>query len=80
MSGRGSVYTYTVVHHSVHPVTAHSLPYIIALVQLDEGPRILTNLREVSPEDVRVGLPVEVFFEDLNETTALPQFRPAGVV
>lgn len=78
MSGRGTVYAFTVVHHSVHPVTAGAIPYVIALVELDEGPRILTNLRNCAPEEVSVGLPVEVIFEDLDDTVTLPQFTPAA--
>lgn len=78
MSGRGTLFTYTVVQHSVHPVTVGAIPYIIALVELEEGPRVLANLRDVAPEDAHIGLPVEVFFEELDEETKLPQFRPAG--
>jgi uncharacterized OB-fold protein len=76
MSGRGTVFTYTVVQHPVHPVMAGAIPYVLALIELEEGPRILTNLRHVRPEDVRVGLPVGVLFEQLDDATALPQFRP----
>lgn len=76
MSGRGTVHTFTIVHHSVHPVTAGSLPYVLVLVELEEGPRVLTNLRGVRPEDVEVGMPVEVLFEDLDDGVSLPQFRP----
>lgn len=76
MCGRGTVHTFTIVHHSVHPVTAGSLPYVLVLVQLDEGPRVLTNLRDAQPDRVHVGMPVEVIFEDLNDAITLPQFRP----
>lgn len=76
MSGRGTVYAFTVVHHSVHPVSATAIPYVIVLVELDEGPRLLTNLRNCAPEEVRVGLPVEVTFEDLDDAVTLPQFAP----
>jgi len=77
MSGRGTVYAFTVVHHSVHPVSADAIPYVIVLVELDEGPRMLTNLRHCDPETVRVGLAVQVIFEDTDETVTLPQFAPA---
>ena len=76
MGGHGRVHTFTIVHHSVHPVTADALPYVLALVELDEGPRLLTNLRAVRPEDVRVGMAVQVLFEDLGDGIALPQFQP----
>lgn len=78
MNGTGTVYTFTVVHHSVHPVTADSMPYVLAVVELDEGPRILTNLRDIEPSDVRIGLPVAVTFEDLADGVSLPQFRPVN--
>lgn len=77
MSGRGKVYAFTWVNHSVHPVSAGAVPYIIVLVELEEGPRILTNLRNCDVQDVRVGLPVQVLFEDVSDTIALPQFEPA---
>lgn len=76
MSGRGSVHTFTVVHHSVHPVSAGATPYVIALVELEEGPRILTNLRGGEIADVRVGLPVQVTFEAAGDEVGLPQFEP----
>lgn len=74
MSGHGHVYAFTCVCHPVHPVTIGHTPYLIALVELHEGPRILANLRGCAPEDVQVGLPVEVMFEDLSDTVSLPQF------
>ncbi len=76
MSGAGAVHAFTWVSHSVHPVSAGHTPYILALVELSEGPRILTNLRDCAPADARVGLPVRVLFEDVSDTIALPQFTP----
>jgi uncharacterized OB-fold protein len=76
MSGRGTVYAFTIVNHSVHPVSAGAIPYVLVLVELDEGPRILTNLRHCDIGDVRVGMSVEVLFDDLTETIGLPQFAP----
>ncbi len=76
MSGEGEVYAFTWVSHSVHPVSTGQTPYILALVQLAEGPRILTNLRHCAPDDAYVGLPVSVLFEDVSDTIALPQFAP----
>jgi hypothetical protein len=76
MSGYGRVYAFTSVCHAVHPVTVGHTPYVIALTQLDEGPRMLTNLRNCDPQDLRVGLPVQVIFEDVSDTLSLPQFTP----
>lgn len=78
VSGKGIVHSFTIVHHSVHPVTADSMPYALVAVELDEGPRMLTNLRESSLEDLKVGARVEVLFEDLAEGIGLPQFRLTG--
>jgi uncharacterized protein len=77
VSGRGTVYTYTVTHHRVVP-GFDEVPYAVALVEMDEqeGLRMLANLPGVDPERVRVGLPVEVFFEELPGGLRLPQFRP----
>jgi uncharacterized OB-fold protein len=76
MSGDGAVHAFTWVNHSVHPVSAGRTPYILVLVELSEGPRILTNLRHCAVEDVHVGLPVRVLFEDVSDTITLPQFTP----
>jgi uncharacterized protein len=76
MSGDGEVYAFTWVSHSVHPASAGQTPYILVLVELAEGPRVLTNLRHCAPEDVRVGLGVRVLFEDISDTVTLPQFAP----
>jgi uncharacterized OB-fold protein len=76
MSGDGTVHAFTWVNHSVHPVSAGHTPYVLVLVELSEGPRILTNLRHCAVEDVHVGLPVRVLFEDVSDTVTLPQFTP----
>lgn len=76
MSGDGTVHAFTWVNHSVHPVSAGHTPYILVLVELSEGPRILTNLRHCAVQDVHVGLPVRVLFEDVTDTITLPQFAP----
>ncbi len=75
-SGLGIVYAFTIVHHSVHPVSAGATPYVIALVALDEGPRLVTNVRGCAPETVQVGMQVEVAFDDVTESVTLPQFEP----
>jgi uncharacterized OB-fold protein len=78
VSGRGTVHTFTVVHRGQRnfPLPA---PYVIAIVELDEGPRLMTNLVGIEPDPakIRIGLPVEVVFEDVSADVALPRFRPA---
>jgi uncharacterized OB-fold protein len=77
VSGRGRLYTYTVVYHATHAAMADKVPYIAALIQLDEGPRVLTNLRNCAEADIQVGMPVALIFEELTDQITLPQFEPA---
>jgi uncharacterized protein len=76
-SGKGKVHTYTAVHRTFHPAFEKELPYILVIVELEEGPRFLSNMREAKPEDMKLNLPVEVVFEPLTEKINLPYFRPA---
>jgi len=78
VSGRGHLYSYTVVYHATHAAMADKVPYIAALIELDEGPRVLTNLRNCAEEDARVGMPVRLIFEPLTDDITLPQFEPAA--
>ncbi len=78
-SGRGTVYSYTVAHHAFHPAVRDKLPYIIGLIDLDEGPRYIANIRNCSADSVAIGMRVSVTFEDLVEGIVLPQFEPADV-
>ena len=77
-SGHGHVYTYTVVYHATHAAMADKVPYISALIELEEGPRVLTNLRNCAEEAARIGMPVRLIFEPLTDEISLPQFEPAG--
>jgi len=75
VSGRGIVHSFTVNHQ---PWDGAGVPYVIALVAIDEQPdvRLTTNIVDVDPDDVRVGMPVEVVFED-HAPVFVPLFRPA---
>jgi uncharacterized OB-fold protein len=77
VSGRGQVWSFCRVERLFHEGFADALPYVVALVELDEQPgvRLLTNIVEVDGAEVEVGMPVEVVFEDRGEVV-LPQFRP----
>lgn len=79
VSGRGTVYSYYVAHRPAHPAFQDRVPYVVALVDLEEGPRMLTNIVDCPPEQVRIGMPVEVVFRDVTEEISLPCFRPAAV-
>ena len=74
-SGRATLYSY-VIHH--RPVPGFVPPYSIAVVQLEEGPRMMTNIVDCDPNTVRIGQKVELVFHDTGEGTALARFRPAG--
>jgi uncharacterized OB-fold protein len=76
-SGRGTVYTFTVTHQNQAPGFRDALPYVLAYVELDEGVRMLTNIVDCAPDAVRIGMPVEVVFEDATATVTLPKFKPA---
>lgn len=78
-SGRGEVYSYTVVHRPQQP--QFSTPYVVAIILLDDGDAgwyMLTNLIDVDPEDVNVGMRVEVAFEKMSDVITLPYFRPSA--
>ncbi len=76
LAGTGVVYSYTLLHHPQHP--SFDYPVIAALVDLDEGVRMLSNLVDIAPSEVRVGLPVRVGFERTRDDLAVPVFAPAG--
>ncbi len=76
-SGRGHVYSFTVVHRSAVPGYREATPYVIAYVELVEGPRVLTNIVGCDPDDVRIGMAVSVTFHDTGNGTALYRFAPS---
>ena len=76
LSGRGTVYTFSVIHRPAHPGMAPIVPYVVALVDLDEGIRMMSNVVDCPPSEVRIGMRVEAVFEDLTSEITLPLFRP----
>ena len=77
-SGRGEIFTWTVVGRALHPAYADAVPYAPTVVELEEGVRLLTEIVDVAPEDLEIGMPVEVAFEAVTETVTLPKFRRAA--
>jgi len=75
-NGKGTVYSFVVYHVAYHPEFKDDLPYVVALVELDEGPRILSNIVGCAPGDVACDMPVEVVWEDITGEWSLPKFRP----
>jgi uncharacterized OB-fold protein len=76
-SGRGVVHTFTVTHQNQAPAFRAACPYVLAYVELEEGPRLLTNVVGCAPDQVRVGMPVRVAFEPTEGRYPAPVFRPA---
>jgi|SRR3974390_1064741 len=75
-SGRGRLYSWIVVRHPIpREIYAGEVPYVVALVDLEEGVRIATNITCV-PEDLTGDMPVEVVFDDVTPELTLPRFRP----
>ena len=74
-SGKGKLYSY-VIHH--RPAPGFTPPYSIAVVQLAEGPRMLTNIVDIVPEDVKIDMPVQVTFAEAEGSMQLPLFRPSS--
>ncbi len=75
-SGRGVVHTFTIVHRPTLPAFEALLPYNVIVVQLDEGPFMVSNLVGGDATTLRIGLPVEVVFAALDEQITVPTFRP----
>jgi len=75
MSGRGTVWSYIVYHHAFHPAFADQLPYNVALVELQEGPRLLSNVVDIPADAVRSGMKVTAVFSPQDGATLL-RFRP----
>ena len=78
MSGRGTVYTFTATYQNQSPGFRDELPYVLAYVTLDEGVQMLSNIVGCPADQVKIGMPVEVTFEDVNDHIAIPRFRPVA--
>ena len=77
VSGRGTVYSYTIAEAPTHPTFAEDVPYIVAIVELTEGPHITTNITGCKPDAVRIGMPVIATFDEVTPDMTLVKFRPA---
>ena len=75
VSGRGTLFSFAVMHQAAHPGFAAEVPYAVVTVELDEGARVLSNVVGCPPKDLRIGMPLEVVFEQLTPEVTLPKFR-----
>ena len=76
-AGKGTVYSYTVVHRAPSPAFSQYVPYVLAIIQLSEGPRMMSNIIDCDPGNVRIGMEVDVDFEIRAEDVGVPVFRIA---
>jgi hypothetical protein len=78
-SGRGRLYSFEIAHQILNKAFKVKTPVVLAMVELEEGPRLLTNLVNVAPDPkaIRCDMPVEVVFEKLTDQVSLPMFQPA---
>lgn len=74
-TGRGTVHTFTVVRQSGHPYFKSRVPYVLAMIDLEEGPRLISNIVDCEIDRVHVGAPVRVSFEAIDDSTGVPLFR-----
>ncbi|MHB8438153.1 MAG: Zn-ribbon domain-containing OB-fold protein [Acidimicrobiales bacterium] len=77
VSGRATLYTWSVVHQNDLPPFRDRVPYVAAIVDLDEGPRMMTIVVGAGPDELQAGMTLQVDFEALNEDFTIPVFRPA---
>lgn len=77
-SGRGKVFTWTVVARAMHPAFMEDVPYAPVVVEMEEGVRLVSWVVDCPPEELEMGMPVEVVFDDVTPEVTLPKFRRAG--
>jgi len=76
-SGKGNVFSFIVYHQGWLPGYKEDLPYNCAIIELEEGVRFINNLVDMDNKDIKVGMPVQVTFEDINPEVTIPHFKPA---
>ncbi len=79
MSGSGTVFSYTIVHRAPDPAFKNDLPYVIAIIEMDEGGRLMSNVIDCDPNSVVIGMSVQAVFEIVSEGIGVPKFRPQTV-
>ncbi|MCY4366173.1 MAG: Zn-ribbon domain-containing OB-fold protein [Chloroflexi bacterium] len=77
-SGKGTVWTYTVTYQNRTPGFAEDVPYVLAVVELEEGVKMFTNIVDCNPREVTIGMPVEVTFVRATDQITVPYFKPSS--
>ncbi|HEX5480137.1 MAG TPA: Zn-ribbon domain-containing OB-fold protein [Dehalococcoidia bacterium] len=75
-SGNGTLYTFGIMHQKLHPQFAERTPYQFAIIELDEGPRMISNIVGVPDSELRVDMPVAAVFDDVADDTTIIRFTP----
>ncbi len=75
-SGRGTLYTFAIMHQVMNPGFAADVPYNVSQIDLEEGVRMVCNIIGVANDQLRIGMAVEAVFEDLGDGVSIPKFRP----
>jgi uncharacterized OB-fold protein len=77
-SGKGKIYSYTIVYSYAPTEFAEDTPYVVAVIDLQEGVRMMSNVVECPPEEVKCDMKVEVVFDDVTNEITLPKFKPVS--
>jgi uncharacterized protein len=78
LSGKAVLYTYTVIHRAPFEAFAGDVPYIFAVAQLEEGPRLITTIVDADPDAVEIGMALTPVYDRVSDDIALLRFRPAS--
>ncbi len=76
-SGRGTVFSFTIYHRLYHDAFKHKIPYVVAIIALEEGPRLISNVVGIAADKVRCDMPVQVVFDSRAGGVKVPQFAPS---
>ncbi len=74
-TGRGRIHSFVVIHRALHPAFQEKVPYVVALIELEGGPRMISDLLDFDPDQVRIGMPGTIVFEDVERHPSIPHFR-----
>jgi uncharacterized OB-fold protein len=77
VSGRATVYSFVIMHQVYHPAFRNDVPYNVAAIEFEEGPRMYSNVVDCANDALHVGMPVKLVYDDVTDEITLPKFRPA---
>lgn len=79
VSGGATVFSFVVMHRVYHPAFKDKVPYVVAVIALDEGPRLISNVVGIAVDDVRCDMPVQVVFDEVQPGIRIPKFAPVTI-